>query len=86
MFFKKSQNPEKDEAVVKRGIKKMDAVITGAILGGVVAGVYGVKKLRENQEEKNDENMENISAVMVSEKGEKKEKTGFFAKFFTSKK
>lgn len=68
MFFKKSQTEENDEAVVKRGIKKMDAVITGAILGGVVAGVYGVKKLRENQEEKKSENSENIDLVEKAEK------------------
>lgn len=70
MFFKKSKpEEENDEAVVKRGIKKMDAVITGAILGGVVAGVYGVKKLRENQEEKNiSENSENIDNLQKTEK------------------
>lgn len=60
MFFsKKSENrPEEDEAVTKKGIKKMDAMITGAILGGVVASLYGVKKLKENREkeEKNPEN------------------------------
>lgn len=69
MFSKKSKPEENDEAVVKRGIKKMDAVITGAILGGVVAGVYGVKKLRENQEEKNiSENSENIDNLQKTEK------------------
>lgn len=81
MFFKKSQKSENDEAVVKRGIKKMDAVITGAILGGVVAGVYGVKKLRENHEE----TPENTT-LKESESSEAPKKTGFFAKFFTSKK
>ncbi len=58
----------------------MDAVITGAILGGVVAGVYGVKKLRENQEENNSE--KNTTPEPIEEK----QKTGFFAKFFKSKK
>lgn len=36
-FFKKNKNTESEvkrkEDVAKRGIKKMDAVITGAILG-----------------------------------------------------
>ena len=80
MFWKKSQKKENsDEAVAKRGIKKMDAIVTGAILGGVVASLYGVKKIRENQNaEKNSENfLENNS---VSEK----KKSGFF-KFFSKK-
>lgn len=67
MFFKKSKKSE-DEAVVKRGIKKMDALITGAVLGGVVAGVYGVKKLRnsgelEKMEEEIEENSEKLKKL-----------------------
>lgn len=65
MFFfkKKKKEEEKTEAVTKRGIKKMDAVITGAVLGGVVASLYGVKKLKENKEKstENSENPENKS-------------------------
>lgn len=53
MFFKKSKKEENNDAVVKRGIKKMDAMITGAILGGVVAGVYGIKKLKDANEKTN---------------------------------
>jgi hypothetical protein len=30
----------------------MDAVITGVILSGIVASIYGVKKLREKEEQK----------------------------------
>ena len=73
MFFKKSKKTE-DDAVVKRGIKKMDAVITGAVLGGVVASLYGVKKLRDANE-KNEEKT-----------AEKPAKKGFFARLFNRKK
>lgn len=33
----------------KQGIKKMDAVITGLILGGIVASIYGLKKTEEHR-------------------------------------
>ena len=75
MFFKKSKKTE-DDAVVKRGIKKMDAVITGAVLGGVVASLYGVKKLRDANEKK--QNPEKTA--------EKPAKKGFFARLFNRKK
>ena len=75
MFFKKSKKTE-DDAVVKRGIKKMDAVITGAVLGGVVASLYGVKKLR-------DANEKNQNPEKTAEKPAKK---GFFARLFNRKK
>ncbi len=29
----------------------MDAVVTGVILGGIIASIYGVKKLKEKQED-----------------------------------
>ena len=35
------------KSLPKRGIKKMDAVITGFILGGIVASIYGIKKTEE---------------------------------------
>lgn len=55
MFFKKSQSDNtEDEAVAKRGIKKMDAIVTGAILGGVVASLYGVKKLKEKKDKEHE--------------------------------
>lgn len=47
MFFKKKENTD---AVTKRGIKKMDAIVTTAILGGVVASLYGVKKLKKDHQ------------------------------------
>lgn len=44
MFGKKST-----ENVAKTGIKRMDAVVTGVILGGIIASIYGVSKLREKE-------------------------------------
>ncbi len=43
MFFrKKTQHPE--ENVAKKGIKHVDKVVTGLILGGIIASIYGVKR------------------------------------------
>ncbi len=36
-----------NENVAKKGIKNIDAVVTGVILWGIIASIYGVKKLRE---------------------------------------
>lgn len=71
MFFKKTKTPEENnEAVAKRGIKKMDAIVTGAILGGVVASLYGVKKIREQKTDDSSE-IENTT----------QKKSGFFSLF-----
>lgn len=40
---------EKTENVAKKSIKTMDTVVTGMILGGIIASLYGVKKLREKK-------------------------------------
>jgi Na+/glutamate symporter len=37
--------------VAKKSIKNMDAVVTGVILGGIVASLYGVKKIRDTHKE-----------------------------------
>lgn len=37
------------KSLPKRGLKKMDAVITGIILGGIVASIYGIKKSEEHR-------------------------------------
>lgn len=60
MFFFKKKNPQdpapiSNENVAKKGIKTMDTVITGVILGGIIASLYGVKKLR-TKDQKKDEN------------------------------
>jgi hypothetical protein len=51
--FKKKKTPdsppEKSENVAKKGIKTMDTVVTGMILGGIIASLYGVKKLRDKK-------------------------------------
>ncbi len=51
MFPFKKKNPEKipetpNDNIAKKGIKTMDTVVTGVILGGIIASLYGVKKLR----------------------------------------
>ena len=55
MFFhKKSPQKIEKENVAKKGIKSMDAVVTGVILSGIVASLYGVKKLREKDHSSTD--------------------------------
>ena len=54
MFPFKKKNPEKtpenlDDNIAKKGIKTMDTVVTGMILGGIIASLYGVKKLRDKK-------------------------------------
>lgn len=39
-------------ALTKRGIKKIDAVVTGLILGGIIASIYGIKKSEECREKR----------------------------------
>ena len=50
MFFRKKSSTDESN-VAKKGIKKMDALVTGVILSGIVASIYGVKKLREREEQ-----------------------------------
>jgi hypothetical protein len=50
MFFRKKSASTDESNVAKKGIKKMDALVTGVILSGIVASIYGVKKLREREE------------------------------------
>jgi hypothetical protein len=45
MFFHKKDRIT-EENVAKQSIKKMDHVVTGLLLGGIIASIYGVKKLR----------------------------------------
>jgi len=42
----------KNDKIHKRSIKKIDAVVTGMLLGGIVASIYGIKKKVEHREEK----------------------------------
>ncbi len=59
MFPFKKKNPEKtpettDDNIAKKGIKTMDTVVTGVILGGIIASLYGVKKLRDKKSKDTD--------------------------------
>jgi hypothetical protein len=45
----------KSDNVAKKSIKTMDTVVTGMILGGIVASLYGVKKLREKNTKSDEE-------------------------------
>lgn len=42
----------KNDKIHKRSIKKIDALVTGMLLGGVVASIYGIKKSTEHLDEK----------------------------------
>ncbi len=42
----------KNDKIHKRGIKKIDAIVTGMLLGGIVASIYGIKKTTKHFEEK----------------------------------
>lgn len=66
MFFRKKQTSP--TSVAKKGIKKMDTVVTGVILGGIVASIYGVKKLQE----KDAESKKNIPLPPEPEESQKK--------------
>lgn len=55
--FKKKQSQtteEETDNVAKKGIKTMDTVVTGMILGGIIASIYWVKKLREKNNSQHD--------------------------------
>lgn len=58
MFFrKKSPDTNAADGVAKKSIKNMDAVVTWVILGGIVASLYGVKKLKEKKDHHEVEHM-----------------------------
>ncbi|MDD2693740.1 MAG: hypothetical protein PHY14_02310 [Candidatus Gracilibacteria bacterium] len=60
-----SQNttPESNDNVAKKGIKRMDAVVTGVILSGIIASIYGVSKLREKEKTEETHNVPEIEPV-----------------------
>lgn len=49
MFFRKSSHT--DESVTNKWLKKIDKVVTGLILGGIIASIYGIKKRSDKQED-----------------------------------
>ncbi len=77
MFGKK----KKKETAAKKGIKNMDAVVTGAILGWVVASIYGVKKIKEAKKQG-----ENKTLQEEDQNQERDKKPWFFARLFSRKK
>jgi hypothetical protein len=53
--FTKKKTPQETtipvDNIAQKGIKTMDTLVTGMILGGIIASIYGVKKLKERKEE-----------------------------------
>ena len=48
-----SSDPKKhldEEGVAKKSVRKMDTLVTGMILWGIIASIYGVKKITEKSE------------------------------------
>jgi Na+/glutamate symporter len=58
----------------------MDAVVTGVILGGIVASLYGVKKLREKDETHN--NSIDTTQTNLFEHPKPIERKSFFKRIF----
>lgn len=65
MFFSK-KSPSSDENVAKKSVKKMDTLVTGVILGGVIASLYGVKKIRERSDKDSQEHQNLIEHAEAS--------------------
>ncbi len=74
MFSKKDSHSEKD----KNTINKVDALITGVILGWVVASIYGIKKAHDKREELK----HTTPQTSLFEEPKKEEKKGLFRKIF----
>ncbi len=60
MFFQKKSSQVPDENVAKKGIKHVDSVVTGLILGGLIASIYGVSKFKKEHSEDHKEKTESI--------------------------
>lgn len=54
----KQEESNHKETVTEKGVKKVDAVVTGLILGGIIASIYGVKKLRDQKDESHETSTE----------------------------
>lgn len=66
MFTKKTTDTsEKTQnthiPVAKRGIRKMDTIVTWMLLGGIVASVYGVKRYKDTSKEHKDLNQKDTT-------------------------
>lgn len=70
MFFKKNPSQVPDENVAKKGIKRVDSVVTGLILGGIIASIYGVNKFKKDQhDEVHEEESHMESPKKIGERG-----------------
>lgn len=82
MFFSKKSSTPNEESVAKKSVKKMDTLVTGMILWGIVASIYWVKKFKE----KNDEAHKHEATHMLpheTEHGEHPErKKGILSRIF----
>ncbi len=78
-----SKNPHSEEEwVAKKSVKKMDTLITGMILWGIIASIYGVKKITEKLDHQDTAHMlpKNIEYTERSEASV--EKRGIFSRIF----
>lgn len=81
MFFKK-KNSIIEENVAKQGIKKMDRVVTGLLLGGIIASIYGVKKLRHKDHEEEHIEIEADTHTELDHHGDKEKKQSLLSRLF----
>ncbi len=44
MWTKIRKEKEPEKTLAKRGIKKIDTIVTAMVLGGIIASIYGFKK------------------------------------------
>jgi hypothetical protein len=68
LFGKKSDQPPSTDGVAKKSIKNMDAVVTGVILGGIIASLYGVKKLKDRSSNPDEEHQHLVEPPKVIER------------------
>lgn len=81
----------KNDKIHKRSIRKIDAIVTGMLLGGVVASIYGIKKTQEHLDEKQLQEraekrnrMKKILGMLIFGYSEPvvEKKKGFFSRLF----
>jgi hypothetical protein len=83
MFFKKKKSIL-EENVAKQGIKKIDRVVTWLLLWGIIASIYGVKKLRqkENGEEHSEHHDEHDTHEQKEHHQSEQEKQSLLSRLF----
>ena len=50
MWTKIRQQEEPKKTLAKRGIKKIDTIVTAMVLGGIIASIYGFQKSKTQKE------------------------------------